>query len=85
VRAVINSYTPLELSDKDLWSDRTTHKNKFRYFKNALALFDFVDQGDGGYASPLKASSITGIRKALVKSDPTLPENSGYGYWYWLS
>ena len=87
VREQLNEVSPVSISDKDLWGDRTTVNNKFRYVKNALSLFEFIDAGDGGFRTPvmLKNGKENAVLRVLDMSHPSkAPHTNFYGQWIWL-
>ena len=88
VREQLNEASPVLISDKDLWGDRTTVINKFRYVKNALSLYEFIDAGDGGFRTPLtlKEERKEDAIKALIfsKLHLVISPNS-YGEELWIN
>jgi len=87
VREQLEANSPVDIPDKDVWGDRSTPKNKFRYAKNALALFGFIDSTDKSFRAPLKIKPEMKeeIRIVLEQSDPTkAPMPDPYGKWYWI-
>lgn len=88
VREQLNEVSPVQISHKDLWGDRTTVTNKFRYMKNALRLFSFINADNSGYKTPivLKTEQINKVKKALELSDPIhAPQPDFYGEWLWIT
>jgi hypothetical protein len=86
VRQELNSISPVEVSDVDLWGDRSTPKNKFRYAKNALALFDFIEASDNSYKTPMRirGEMKETAKRVLEQSAPSrAPMSDFYGEWYW--
>lgn len=81
----LNKISPVEISHNDIWGDRTTLKNKFRFIANHISLFDIFEPRKEGYKEPIKIknSAKEDLDILLKKSNP---ENSidPYGYWYWL-
>ena len=87
IRQQFNAISPVDIPDHDVWGDRSTPKNKFRYAKNALALFDSIEESDGSYATPirLKSGRQEEVRKLLEDSNPVrAPVQDYYGEWFWL-
>ena len=39
VRQLLNSVTEVEYSERDVWTDRTTTGNQYRFFLNHIGLF----------------------------------------------
>ncbi|MBN1545702.1 MAG: hypothetical protein JW902_03490, partial [Syntrophaceae bacterium] len=86
VRNKMNEISGIDIPDKDVWGDRSTPKNKFRYTKNALALFNFVEVSDGSYLTPLRLlpGQEDRILHFLDVSNPSkAPMADFYGEWYW--
>jgi len=87
IRRQLNGISPVDIPDKDVWGDRSTPKNKFRYAKNALVLFDFIEGNDRSYKTPIriKTEMKEEARMILERSDPThAPMPNFYGRWYWI-
>lgn len=87
LRQAFNDMSNTEIPDKDVWGDRSTPKNKFRYLKSALSLFDFIDAGNAGYDVPLRLrpGREADARTTLYRSDPAkAPAATFYGEWYWM-
>jgi len=86
VRGKMNAISGVDIPDKDVWGDRSTPKNKFRYTKNALALFDFIEESDRSYLTPLRlrAGQENRVLHILEVSNPSkAPMADFYGEWYW--
>lgn len=82
----LNDSTGMEMSFEDVWSDRTTTKNKFRYFKNHLGTLPCIQTPEGGYKEPLMLSNdINLAQQTLESSNPnTAPQKDFYGNWLWI-
>lgn len=95
VRQELNSISPVDIPHEDVWGDRLTTANKFRYAKNALDLFDFIDGADRTYTTPIKIKPgrEEDVKRVLELSNPThapVTDSAGrvidfYGTWYWLA
>lgn len=86
VREQLNTISPINFSEEDVWSDRTTPGNKFRYCKNSLATFDFIVGGNTTYRTPLSLNpdKRPDVLRILKISDPNqAPAVEFYGEWYW--
>lgn len=86
VREELNSLHPVGFDTKDLWTDRTTTGNQYRYFIRHLELFDELFATDWTTKTiTVKHDAAAKIEKALRTSDPNhLSRNGGYGAWVWL-
>jgi superfamily II DNA or RNA helicase len=85
VRRLLNERSPVKFTEEDVWGDRLAIANKFRYIKNSLALFDFLDCAVG-YLTPLsiKPARQDDLVQVLEISDPKhAPITDFYGEWYW--
>lgn len=83
----LNEISPVQVPFEDIWSDRTTPKNKFRYLANSMTLFDVFDERKEGFKEPIsiKAGAEEAVAKILENSDPLKAKNkSFYGEWWWL-
>lgn len=85
VREALNENHPVGFSHKDLWTDRTTSGNQYRYFLNHMSLFDDIYSFDWD-DKVLKVidSEKSKIDQILAASVP--PSNhyrEYYGYWIW--
>lgn len=80
----LNELSPVEIAHNDIWGDRTTLKNKFRFLANHLALFDFLEPRKEGYKEPIRinSGSVEAALNALKKSDPANAKGP-YGDWRW--
>ncbi|MFC2013715.1 DEAD/DEAH box helicase family protein [Chloroflexota bacterium] len=86
VRNKMNEISGIDIPDKDVWGDRSTPKNKFRYTKNALALFDFIEASDSSYLTPVRLvpGQDARVLHFLDASNPSkAPVTDFYGEWYW--
>lgn len=87
VRLTLNEQFKVDVPEKDLWGDRSTPKNKFRYLKNALALFEFIADSDASYSTPIRMITSEKAEAAhiLEISHPAhAPVVDYYGQWLWL-
>ncbi len=83
----LNDVSPVEIAHNDIWGDRTTLKNKFRFLANHMSLFDVLEPRKEGYKEPIRIKSISEKRTEdlLKRSDPATMGHPPYGDWYWLS
>ncbi len=83
----LNGISPVEIDHNDIWGDRTTLKNKFRFLANHIALFNVFEPRKEGYKEPMqiKTSAENEMSKILQISDPLTMRGSDYGDWFWLS
>jgi hypothetical protein len=88
IRNQLNELSPFDIPDKDVWGDRSTPKNKFRYMKNAMALFGFIQGGENSFRTPIILLSEGKERAKQVlrlSSLSSAPSADYYESWYWLS
>lgn len=88
IREELNAFSPVKFSDKEVWSDRTTIGNKFRYCRNSLEAFDCITLATSSAAYKTLICLTPGRHNDLVdmldKSDPIqAPVKDYYGDWYW--
>ncbi len=89
VRGNLNDICQVEFSHREVWTDRTTPGNRFRYFRNHMVLFEDVFMEDSG----VKYGRLVLHDKAQSKIDDLLRAStpaSGdfsdhYGFWIWES
>jgi hypothetical protein len=87
VTAELNKLSSVEIPQNEIWGDRSTPKNKFRYLANSITLFDFFDTRKEGYKEPIKikSNSEKAIVRLLKASDPKKSKQSDYyGNWWWI-
>jgi superfamily II DNA or RNA helicase len=87
VTAELNMLSSIDIPQNEIWGDRSTPKNKFRYLANSITLFDFFDVRKEGYKEPIKirSGSEQAIIKLLQASDPAKSEQTDYyGNWWWM-
>lgn len=85
LRLELNEQFAIDIPEHDVWSDRSTPKNKFRYLKNGLSLFDCMDNTDRSYRIPILLKNKEMAKELLRKSDTLLsPDLNYYGSWIWL-
>jgi superfamily II DNA or RNA helicase len=86
VREGLNKVHPVGFSTEDVWTDRTTTGNQYRYFIRHLELFDdlFATDWDNKTVT-LKAGGAKKIEEILRMSNPAqLAIKGGYGAWLWV-
>jgi predicted helicase len=88
VLAELNAMHPVGFNFKDVWTDRTTVANKYRYFVNHLSLFEEIFEVEGsGYSAKLKLKENSSklIDVALEISRPDDFDFQGnFGNWIWI-
>ena len=86
VRAQLNTTHPVGFSAKDVWTDRLTTGNQYRYVMRHLELFDDLFSTDWTTKIiTVKGGAAPKIKEALIMSDPKLlSKNGGYGAWVWI-
>jgi hypothetical protein len=86
VRAELNTIHPVGFSAKDVWTDRLTTGNQYRYVMRHLELFDDLFATDWTTkVITVKSTAVPRISEALTMSDPKqLSKNGGYGAWVWI-
>ena len=88
VASQLNKISPVEIPQNEIWGDRSTPKNKFRYLANSITLFDVFEPRKEGYRESIriKTDSEKAIRDMLKKSDPKgAGATDFYGKWVWLN
>jgi superfamily II DNA or RNA helicase len=87
VLAKLNDITGFDMSFEDVWSDRTTIKNKYRYFKNHLSALPIIKNPEGGYREPLELQDENEQLEDFLKmSNPnSAPNAEFYGNWIWIN
>jgi superfamily II DNA or RNA helicase len=80
----LNAISPVEIAHNDIWGDRTTLKNKFRFLANHVSLFDVLEPRKEGYKEPirLKPDVESEVREMLSLSEAQ--KSSNYGEWLWV-
>lgn len=88
VLLTLNSNHPVGFSSKDVWTDRTTVANQYRYFTNHMSLFYEAFQLNGsGYSAMLQvteqgAELIDGLLECSRPDD--FDFEGRYGEWIWV-
>lgn len=85
VTVELNKISPVEIAHNDIWGDRTTLKNKFRFLANHITLFEELEPRKEGYKEPLKIKdgNTEKLKTILKLSDPKNAKEP-YGDWYWF-
>jgi hypothetical protein len=86
VREALNTTHPVGFSEKDVWTDRLTTGNQYRYLMRHLELFDDLFSTDWTKKTiTVKGAAASRIKSTLRMSDPKLlSKNGGYGAWIWI-
>jgi predicted helicase len=89
VLAALNGNHPIGFKETNVWTDRTTIANQYRYFVNHMSLFEEVFSVQGrGYSATLNLTNeaeIT-IEQLLDASRPAdLAFKEAYGEFYWFA
>lgn len=83
VRGELNARHPVGFSEKEVWTDRTTIFNQYRYFIRHLELFDRWFDTDVRKIA-LTEEGARRIPECLDETEEMLDED-GYGYHWWLT
>lgn len=78
----LESATGLSMDFNDVWTDRTTTYNQYRYFRRHLELFDDVFFDDANIFK-FKSNGETKIKEYLASSGVVL-DDLNYGHSWWL-
>jgi hypothetical protein len=86
VRTELNKIHPVGFSAKDVWTDRLTTGNQYRYVIRHLELFDDLFATDWTTKIiRVQDGAAPNIVETLKMSDPRLlSRNGGYGAWVWI-
>jgi superfamily II DNA or RNA helicase len=86
VRSELNRNHPMGFSEKEVWTDRTTSGNQFRYFANHLALFSGIVSMNWSNKILACHNGAASLIPHLLKE--SIPESgdfrSAYGNWLWI-
>jgi superfamily II DNA or RNA helicase len=89
VRGTLNDLCRIEFSHHEVWTDRTTPGNRFRYFRNHMVLFEEAFLEDSGVKYGrliLHDNAQFEIDNLLRISTPASGDFSDhYGFWIWVS
>jgi hypothetical protein len=89
VRVTLNDVCKVEFSHREVWTDRTTPGNRFRYFRNHMVLFGevFLEDKFVKYGRlMLQDKAKFKIDNLLQISTPASGDFSDhYGFWIWVS
>lgn len=82
----LNQMSPVEIPQNEIWGDRSTPKNKFRYLANSIVLFDVFEDRKEGYREPIRiqTGSVGRIEELLKMSNPDMIQKDLYGDWIWI-
>jgi predicted helicase len=82
--AVLNQEHPADFTYNDVWTDRTTTGNQYRYLRRHLELFDeFILQGQGVSTLSLETNNILRVEEYLENSQPETADQT-YGQFLWI-
>ena len=79
----INEACGTNYGELEIWKDRGTGANKYRYVKDALCMLDYV-KSDGGWRAPLVLTDKTQLILDLYNSGQVMIQDYGSAASWWV-